>query len=211
MNEGEWFWQLKLEKVAAALSANGLDAVVVGSGDEARRRALELIPDRSTVGLGGSRTVRDIGLLDALRKGDFKLYDQYDPGLSKADSLDRRMKGARAQYFVSGSNAVTEDGKLINVDGLGNRLAAFCFGPEKVVVVAGRNKVVETVEDGLRRVRRIAAPMNARRFGVNTPCAQAGECSDCRSPERICNLTLIIERQKDKRISVILVNQDLGF
>jgi hypothetical protein len=113
---------------------------------------------------------------------------------------------------VAGSNAITEDGKIVNIDGLGNRLAAFCFGPEKVIIVAGRNKIVKDVAAAIERVKNVAAPMNARRFGAATPCAKTDKCSDCDSPERICNLTLIIEKQRQPgRLTVILVNQELGF
>jgi L-lactate utilization protein LutB len=212
MEPKEWYWKTKLKTVQRALIRNGMKAYVVADAGAALRKALSLIPRGASVGLGGSRTVAEIGLLDALRAGDYRLYDQYASGLGRAASMDLRKKGTHAEFFVSGSNAITEDGKIVNVDGLGNRLAALCFGPKTVIIAAGRNKIVDDVEAGLDRVKNVAAPMNAKRFGLDTPCVRTGRCSDCDSKERICNLTLIIERQKAKgRMVVILINQDLGF
>jgi L-lactate utilization protein LutB len=212
MTERDWYYLTKMRNAARALEKNGMDAYIAETAAEARKKALSLIRQGATVGIGGSRSAEEIGLLDALRSGDYNLFDQYAEGLSEADSLSARKEGTHAEYFVSGTNAVTEDGKLVNTDGLGNRLAGFCFGPEKIVIVVGRNKVVPDVESAIERVRNVAAPMNAKRFGLSTPCVKTGTCSDCNSPERICNLTLVIEKQRVKgRISVILVNEELGF
>ena len=212
MMERDSYYLTKLRHVKKALNRNGMDAYVVRASAEARKKALSLVRKGATVGIGGSRSAEEIGLLDSLRRGNYKLFDQYAGRLSQKQSLAARKQGTHADYFVSGTNAVTEDGKLVNIDGLGNRLAAFCFGPEKVVIVVGRNKIVSDVESAIDRVRNVAAPMNAIRFGLTTPCVKTGRCSDCSSPQRICNLTLIIEKQRVKgRISVILVNEDLGF
>jgi len=212
MDETNWYWLTRMKQVKKALEANGMKAVIARSGEEARKKALRLIPRGATVGLGGSRTTQEIGLLDDLRKGDYRLHDQYAPGLGIENSREIRKAGTNAEYFVSGSNAVTDDGKLVNIDGAGNRLAGFCYGPEKVILLVGRNKIVADVHAAIDRVRNVAAPMNAKRFGLKTPCATTGKCSDCSSAQRICNLTLIIEKQKPKgRITVILINQDLGF
>jgi L-lactate utilization protein LutB len=212
MKETDWYWMRKLRTVRGALEKNGIKAYIARTREEARRKAVSLIKKGQAVGLGGSRTIVEIGLLDILRNGDYRLYDQYDPKLSKETALEMRRRGTQADYFVSGSNAVTEDGKIVNTDGLGNRLAGFCFGPDKVIIVVGRNKIVQDVESALNRVRNVAGPMNARRFGLTTPCVRTGKCTDCQSPKRICNLTLIIEKQKVKdRITVILVNEELGF
>ena len=211
MKERDWYWLTRMKRVKRALERNGIKAYVAKTGDEARRKALSLIRRGAAVGIGGSRTSEEIGLLDALRGGDYRLYDQYAPGLNLANSYQVRKDGAHAEYFVSGSNAITDDGKIVNIDGMGNRLAGFCFGPEKVIIVAGRNKIVADVDAAVDRVRNVAAPMNARRFGLDTPCVKSGKCSDCASPQRICNLTLLIERQKPKgRITVILINKDRG-
>lgn len=212
MDEKERYYSIKLRTAAKALRKNGIDAYIAKDSAEAVKKALSLIPRGASVGLGGSRTVVEIGLLNALRKGKYLLFDQYKESLSKEEAIQVRKRGIQADFFVAGSNAITEDGKIVNIDGMGNRLAAFCYGPQRVIIVAGRNKIVANIEAALWRVRNVAAPMNAMRFGLNTPCVRTGVCSDCDSPQRICNLTLIIEKQRMVgRISVILVNQDLGF
>lgn len=212
MMERDWYYMTKMKTVKLALERNGMRAYIAGSSGQARKKALTLLKKGASVGLGGSRSVAEIGLLADLRGGKYDLHDQYVASLSKAESMKRRKQGMTAEYFVSGSNAVTEDGKLVNVDGFGNRLAAFCFGPDKVIIIVGRNKIVPDIEAALYRVRNVAAPMNAKRFGLTTPCARTGRCGDCQSAQRICSVTLIIEKQKIKdRIHVILVNEDLGF
>lgn len=212
MDEKQSYWEARMKEVKRALEKNGMTVLTVDSAREACDKALSLIPKGTTVGMGGSRTVAETGLLDALRSGDYSLFDQYDSRLTKEASQAARKAGTHADYFIAGSNAVTDDGKIVNIDGMGNRLAAFAYGPEKVIIVVGRNKIVKDVDAGIDRVKNVAAPMNARRFGANTPCAKTGRCSDCDSPERICSLTLIIEKQRQPgRITVILVNEDLGF
>jgi hypothetical protein len=212
MNEKHRYWTIRLEGVRKALEANGIEAVVVGTGEEARGAVLSTLETGASVGLGGSRTLVETGILDALRTGDYTLYDQYREGLDRGESMALRKRGTHADYFISSSNAITDDGKIVNIDGLGNRLAGFCFGPEKVIIVAGRNKITSDLDAALARVRNVAAPINALRFGLKTPCVKTGRCSDCDSPERICNLTLIIEKQRVQgRMKVILVNEDLGF
>jgi len=131
-----------IQKVADALNANNIECIVVQSKAEALEQALELIPKGAEVGLGGSVSVEQIGLLEKLRGGDYTLHDQYEEGIEMDENLSRRRKGLVAKYFVTGTNAITEDGKIVNTDGLGNRLAGLCFGPSKVIIVAGRNKIV---------------------------------------------------------------------
>ena len=212
MTERDWYYLEKLRHTGKALERNGITAYVVNTPEDARKKVRALIKKGAVVGLGGSQTIAEIGLLDDLRKGTYTLLDQYDASLSKAESMEQRKKGTQAEYFISGTNAVTEDGKLVNIDGLGNRLAGFCFGPDRVIIVVGRNKVVSDIHAAIDRVRNVAAPMNAKRLGLSTPCVSTGRCSDCDSPQRICNLKLIIEKQRTKdRISVVLVNADLGF
>jgi L-lactate utilization protein LutB len=212
VNEKQEYRSIRLRKTAEALTKNGIETQVAETRDDALALSLSLIPRGKTVGLGGSRTVEEIGLLTALRNGDYTLYDQYAEGIGREESMRLRKQGTHADCFVSGSNAVTLDGKIVNVDGLGNRLAGFCFGPGKVIIIVGRNKVVSDLDAALYRVRNVAAPMNARRFGAKTPCVETAECSDCESPGRICNLTLIIEKSRiEGRMKVILVNEDLGF
>jgi len=196
----------------AALERRNMAAVFVPDEAAALKTALEMIPPGATVGLGGSLSVRQIGLLDALRSGKYTLYDQYAKGLSPERSMQMRRKGLLADFFVTGSNAVTMDGCLVNLDGSGNRVAALTFGPQKVIVVVGRNKIVGDVDEALDRVWNRAAPLNAKRLNRKVPCATSGQCEDCSSPERICNHLVITERQMTKgRLTVVIVNQDLGF
>ena len=201
-----------LKRVAEALKRNNIDAYAVADGAEAVKLALSLIPEGATVGLGGSTTVKEIGLLDALRNGNYRLLDQYEEGITREENIERRRSGLTADFFVTGTNAVTEDGQLVNVDGFGNRVAALAFGPKKVIIVVGKNKVVKTVEDGFRRIRDYVAPRNAKRFGVNTPCTEDGRCHDCDHPQRICNIYSVIRRQAvEGRITLVLVDEELGF
>jgi len=201
-----------LEETARALEKNGFDVHLASDPEEARGIALSLIPKGATVGLGGSETVRETGLLEALREGEYDLKDQYEEGIDRVENMRRRRAGLTADFFVTGSNAVTEDGCLVNVDGIGNRVAALAFGPERAIVVVGRNKLVPDVDAGFRRIREVAAPRNAVRFKQNTPCTKDGKCHDCNHPERICNIYQVIRRVRlSGRISVILVDADLGF
>ena len=201
-----------LTEVAENLRKKNFEVVVVKDGAEALNAALELIPEGSVVGMGGSMTVREIGLLDALRAGNYDLCDQYEEGISKEENFRRRRRGLTADVFVTGTNAITREGALVNIDGIGNRVAAISFGPEKVVLIVGRNKICDDIHKALDRVQNYVAPKNAKRFGVDTPCVKTGECEDCAAPQRICNIYSIIRRQMHPgRIHVILVDEDLGF
>lgn len=201
-----------LTEVAQNLRARNFEVTVVSSGKEALRAAMELIPDESVVGLGGSTTVKEIGLLEALRAGSCDLCDQYEEGISKEENFMRRRRGLTADVYVTGTNAIAKEGALVNIDGIGNRVAALAFGPEKVILVVGKNKICEDIHKALDRVQNYVAPKNAKRFGVDTPCVKTGECSDCAAAQRICNIYSIIKRQhKPGRTHVILVDEDLGF
>lgn len=203
---------IDIQKTVDALNNNNIECIVVASKQEALEKALDLIPEGSAVGLGGSVTVDQIGLLGKLRSGKFTLYDQYAPGIDMPENMKRRKQGLTAQYFVTGTNAITEDGQLVNVDGLGNRVAAQAFGPEKVILVAGTNKIVKDVHAAFDRLQEIAAPVNAKRVNSMTPCADTGVCIDCDSPARICNIYTIIRRMMiPGRITLILVNESLGY
>lgn len=207
-----WYHQARMKAVAAALERRNTQVILVSDGEAATAKALEMIPKGATVGLGGSLTVQQIGLLKALRSGHYTLFDQYAKGLSPDESLQMRRKGLLADHFVTGTNAVTLDGRLVNLDGAGNRVAALTYGPRKVIVVVGRNKIVGDVDQALDRIWNLAAPLNAARLNRKTPCTETARCEDCSSPERICNHLLITERQTAPgRLTVILVDQDLGF
>ena len=201
-----------IQKTIDALNANNIECMLAKSREEALARALELIPEDAEVGLGGSVSVEEIGLLQKLRDGDYTLHDQYEIGIDMEENMARRRKGMVAPYFVTGTNAITEDGQLVNLDGMGNRVAAQMFGPTKVVLIAGTNKIVKDVHEAFDRLQNVAAPTNAKRVGMGTPCAETGECIDCDSPMRICNMYTIIRRMMfPGRVTLILVDEKLGF
>jgi hypothetical protein len=201
-----------LTEVAQNLRKKNFEVTVVPGKDEALKAALALIPAGSVVGMGGSTTVREIGLLDALRAGGYDLCDQYEEGISKGENFKRRRRGLTADVFVTGTNAIAKEGALVNIDGIGNRVAALAFGPEKVVLIVGRNKICKSIEAAQERVQNYVAPKNAKRFGVDTPCVKTGECEDCDAAQRICNVYSVIKRQSAPgRLHVILVDEDLGF
>ena len=202
----------EIQKLIDALAANNIECIFAQTKEEALAKALDLIPEGSEVGLGGSVSVEQIGLLETLRAGDYTLHDQYEDDIDMMENLARRKKGMMAPFFVSGTNAITMDGQLVNVDGMGNRVAAQMFGPDKVVLIAGTNKIVKDVHEAFDRLEKIAAPINAKRVGAPTPCADTGECIDCDSPMRICNLYTIIRRMMfPGRLTLIMVNESLGF
>lgn len=202
---------LLADKIIKGLESRNMEGYYVQTKEEALTKALELIKEKSSVGWGGSMSLKSIGLLDAVRAGDYTVLDR-----DNAENAEIKEKITReifsADYFLTSTNAITEDGVLVNIDGNGNRVAAIVYGPENVIVVAGMNKVVKTEKDAMSRARNLAAPVNAQRFGLSTPCASTGSCADCKSADTVCCqfLTTRFSRQKG-RIKVILVNEDLGF
>lgn len=204
----------KAETVIESLRKRSIGAEYVDTGKEAVEAVCGMIPDGSVVALGGSVTVMQIGLLDALRRMNIKLLDRYRPGIKKEETEELALRGLTADVLITSTNAVTADGKLVNEDGSGNRVGAMIFGPQKVIVVAGINKIVGTADDGLKRIKEIAAPLNCIRLGVDTPCARTGFCDDdeCHAPARLCSQIVIIESNRVKdRVHVVLVGEELGY
>jgi hypothetical protein len=202
-----------LEKLMHRLTRNNMRAFRAGDRQEARELALSLIPPGALVAMGNSLTLRETGIYDALVAGGYNLINQFEAGLSPEENLLRRRRGMLADVYFTGTNALTLSGELVNIDGKGNRAAAMLFGPERVVVVAGQNKIVEDVERAWSRLRERVAPALAKRLGRATPCASSGVCSDCNSPERICRCYTVVKGQMPAdrdRITVILVEEDLG-
>lgn len=178
---------------------------------DARQLVQSLIPKHATVTNGGSETLVETGIMELLQSEDYQFIDRKS---ARTPEESRALYGqiVTSDYFLTSTNAITMDGELINVDGNGNRVACLIQGPSHVLVVAGMNKVSPTLEDGIRRVRNIAAPPNAIRVGANTPCSQTGQCHDCQSPDCICCQTVITRRSRHKdRIAVILIGEDYGF
>lgn len=194
------------------LQRRGHEAVWFETPSEAVDWVIARIPKGASVGLGGSMTVIQTGLLDALRDADVRLLDRYKPGLTMEEVNDLRRRALTADVFISGANAITQDGLIVNMDGLGNRVAGISYGPHKVFILAGTNKVVPCLVDAIMRIRNIAAPKNARRLGSPTPCA-GGRCQLdlCAPPSRLCLKLQVIEGERDGRIAVVLLKGDLGF
>lgn len=205
-----WFAEQRIQRTFAALKKNGFQAFFVSTKDEALDKVLSLIPSNANVGIGGSVTLREIDLIKALTaRRNMTLEHWLQPEEDVATIMRKQLN---SDVFVASSNAVTEDGKLINIDKAGNRVAAMIFGPKKVILVIGINKIVRDLEEGLGRARNVAAPMNARRRGDKTPCATTGMCTDCEAPDRLCRVITIMEKNPSRtEITVILVGKELGF
>jgi hypothetical protein len=207
-----WLWGQWGEKCVAQLKKHEFDAHFVSSGEEARADILKVVSAYDTFGFGGSATTRRIGLVSALLKMGKTVYDHWKKGLSKEEDLDARLQMGRCDCFFTSANAVSLSGELVNVDGIGNRTNAATFGPKKIMVVAGMNKVTADLDSALRRLRDVAGPMRAKSLNLKTPCAETGLCTDCNSPQRICRVTTILHRAPMMSdISVFLVNEALGF
>jgi L-lactate utilization protein LutB len=203
-------WE-KLGKYAVeALNKNGFKAQYVPDKAAALAAVLKIIDKKATVGMGGSHTMDDIGVQKALQERGNMVFNHQ--GLSKEEAFKVRRQEITADVFLSGANAVTLEGELINVDGSGNRVAALAFGPGKVIVVAGANKIVKNEAAGRERIKMMAAPLNADRLQRKTPCRVTGMCMDCHSPERICNVTTITHRPLTYTdIHVIIVGEAMGY
>ena len=205
------FQEMQVQEVIAALRKRRMDATFVPNKDEALKSVLSLIPEGAKVGYGGSLTLDELGIKEALKKGNYQLIDRGRPGISEEELFLLRRESLLTDVFLCSANALTRDGKLVNIDGSGNRLAALTFGPKKVIVVAGVNKIVDNLERGLDRVRNYVTPLHACRRGWNLPCAKTGHCVDCRSPQRVCCTITVTEYQRVKdRLTVILIGETLG-
>ena len=198
-------------RVVKALESRNMEAYYVKTKEAALAKALELSPEGSSISWGGTMSAQEIGLTDALHKGKYDVYDR-----EQVETREEKEKIAHqalnCDFFIGSTNALSEDGVLVNVDGNANRVAAFAYGPKNVLLIVGMNKVVKTEADAMSRARNEAAPINAQRFGVNTPCVKNGSCFNCKSPQCICCQILITRFSKvPKRTKIILVDENLGF
>ena len=196
------------QKVIKGLESRNMKGFYAKDREEALKIALDLIPEGSSVTMGGSVSVAEIGLVDAVKNGNYEFIDR--------NTAEDKRKAALTAYdvdvFLSSCNAMTEDGVLVNIDGNANRVSAIAHGPRKVLFIVGMNKVCKDVDSAMKRARNVAAPINAQRFGLETPCAKTGSCMDCKSPDTICCQFLITRYSRHAdRIYVILVNDHLGF
>lgn len=199
------------QKIIKELESRNMEGYYAESGEEALKLALDMIPEGSSISWGGSVSIKEIGLQQAVCQGNYRIYDR-DATNTPEERRQVMIDAYGCDYFITSTNAITSTGELVNVDGMANRVSAIAFGPKNVLMIVGMNKVVKSVEDAISRTRNEAAPVNAQRFGIDTPCVKTGVCFDCKSPDTICCQTLITRYSKIKgRIKVILVNEDLGF
>ncbi len=199
---------LLAEKVIKGIDSRNMKGYYAADKDSALKTALSLIPEGSSIAMGGAMSAHEIGLVDALKSDRYRFLDR--------DAADDKRAAMLAAYdadiFLSSANAITEDGIMVNIDGNANRVSCIAQGPKKVIFIVGMNKVCPDLDTAMKRARNVAAPINAQRFGLNTPCAKTGACMDCKSPDSICCQFLITRFSRHEgRIHVILVNDSLGF
>lgn len=208
----KWHDDLTVKQTKTALERNGFLVEICETKEECLRSAIAQIDKNASIGFGGSTTVKEIELFDYLVQNDYNLINPYKPGLSREEVFELRKKALTADLFITGTNAITVEGELVNVDGYGNRVAAITFGPQKVFLFVGMNKIVHNRDQAIDRIFDYAAPINAKRLNKNVPCAESGFCEDCDSPERICNHLVITMKQSfPDRIKIFLIKEKLGF
>lgn len=201
--------ELLAQKVIQGLKSRNMTGYYAKNKEKALQIALDLIPEGASVTMGGCMSAREIGLIDAISEGDYNFIDRDN----YADKRAAMLMAYDADVFISSANAMTDDGILVNIDGNSNRVSAIAQGPKKVIFIVGMNKVCGSdIDSAMKRARNVAAPINAQRFGLDTPCTKTGACMNCKSPDTICCQFLITRYSRHKdRIHVILVNDDLGF
>ena len=204
--------QLRAQQLIQALKQRNMEASYAATKEEALAQALAWIPEGSCIGWGGSVSIDAIGLKDAVRQGNYRVIDRDTAANAEEKEAMYRRILADCDYFLTSTNAISQDGVLVNIDGTANRLAAMCYGPRHVLYIVGMNKVVATAEDALHRARNEAAPINAMRFGLKTPCSKTGCCYDCKSPDTVCCQILFTRfNHVPGRVKVILVDDSLGY
>ena len=199
------------KRVVQALESRNMEAYYVETKEEAVKKALELIQKGSTISMGGAASVKECGLYDAVSSGDYVFYDR-DRVNTQEEKEEIALRAFSVDWFLGSVNAMSENGVFINIDGNANRVAAYADGPKNVLLIVGMNKIVKTEADAMSRARNEAAPVNAQRFGIDTPCSKNGTCFDCRSPQCICCQILTTRFSRIKgRFKIILVDENLGF
>lgn len=202
----------KIEQVISHLNKNNMAGYFVNNQEELISLLSQLILPGTTVGSGDSITLEQMGVFTFLREGNYNFLDKFDSKLTKEEKRQIYLKNFDADTFITGTNAITLDGKIFNIDGNGSRVAPMLYGPKQVIIVIGINKLTEDVDSAISRTRQIAAPLDAQRLRKSTPCVSLGKCIDCHSKERICNDFVLITGQFTKdRIKVIIVNENLGY
>lgn len=210
------YWELNLQELKVALTKNGFDVYMAENEKAAKEVVLQdILPELkpASVSWGGSITLAATGLYEHLRDcGEYEVLDTWDKSLSNEEKMERRRQALLVDCFFTGTNAVTEDGHLVNLDMIGNRTGAITFGPKNVVIFLSRNKLVPDLQRAMDRIKEYVAPVNTMRLDMKTPCVKTGYCMDCDSPQRICNVWTVTEKSFPKgRIKIVLINEDLGF
>ncbi|MCQ2520350.1 MAG: lactate utilization protein [Lachnospiraceae bacterium] len=199
-------------QVVKALNNRNIEACFVETKEDALKKALEIMPEGSVVSCGGVMSAHEIGLIEALKNGNYTFLDRDGAKTPEEKKEIEKRVYTDCDYFIMSANGMSENGVIVNIDGNANRVSALAFGPEHVLMIVGMNKVVHSEEDAYRRAKYVAAPINTQRFGLNTPCCEFGKCVDCQLEDCICCQILITRYSRHKgRIKVILVNEDLGF
>ncbi len=209
----QWTHEQKCRRAVASLERNGFTAQYCVDPEAAAEYILSGADDAATVGFGGSMSIVSLGVEQVLREQGKEILNHGSPAFSRDEKLEIMRRQLTCDLFLSGCNALTLNGELINIDATGNRVGAMLFGPRRVIVVVGRNKLVDgTPQDAIERVKAWATPPNAKRLNFKTPCASSGFCSDCKSPDRLCRVTTIIDRKpRFTDLHVLVVNADMGF
>jgi len=211
--EKKWFSDHLIQRTVKALESNGFKTVLASDKNEALKEVLQLVPEKAQVGIGGSVTVREVDLVSELSKRGNDVLENWSRKVTPEEDMTIRKGHLTCDVFITSSNAITEDGKLVNIDGMGNRVASMIFGPKKVIVIAGINKIVKDIHAGIERIRHTATPMNVKRMGGTTPCViDVCDLEKCQPPNRHCHVITIIEKIPIKTdTTIILVEEELGF
>jgi L-lactate utilization protein LutB len=211
--EKKWFSDHLIQRTVKALESNGFKTVLASDKNEALKEVLQLVPEKAKVGIGGSVTVREVDLVSELSKRGNDVLENWSRKVTPEEDMAIRKGHLTCDVFITSSNAITEDGKLVNIDGMGNRVASMIFGPKKVIVIVGINKIVKDIHAGIERIRHTATPMNVKRMGGTTPCViDVCDLEKCQPPNRHCHVITIIEKIPTKTdTTIILVKEELGF
>ncbi len=213
MNENiKWVNEKKIEKTINNLKKNNINGYYVKDNDELINLIKDIAKEGEVVSVGGSMSLFESKVIELLRSGRYEFLDRYKKDLTQEDIKEIYRKSFFADTYFASANAITEDGKIFNVDGNGNRVAAILYGPDKVVLIVGVNKIVKNIEQAVSRNRAISGPANAKRLNLSTPCVKTGQCMECNIEDRICCEYTVIKRQRNpKRMHVIFINDTLGF
>jgi len=202
----------KIKRTISSLERNGFKVKYFLNRKRLLKEILKVIKDYQNIGMGGSQTLIELGIIRLLEKEKKNILYHGLPGLSTEEKDKIRIKELTSDLFLTSANAITEKGQIINKDAIGNRVCASVFGPKKILIIAGINKITKNLEEAMKRIREITAPLNAKRLNLNTPCSKTGICYDCDSEDRICRITVIMEKKpKYSDIEVFLVGERLGF